>query len=279
MAWKDREAMLAYNREYYAKNKSELLKKQKAWRERNKARVAEVSRRRYLATRVKAAEQRKARYRKNREIERQQQAAYREANRSAIRDQQQAYRAEHREELKARARERRAANPEAYRAKDRARRSSVEARAAAVVKTRQWIQKNKERHLQWMRERRKQRVASDPIYKLSIAMRRRFYMAVRNQVYDGWDIRSGEAVWMLGCSMAEFVAYIESLWSDGMTWGNWTRDGWHIDHIIPFSAFDMSDESQRRAACHYTNLRPLWAKDNLRKGAKVDASVSRKGKA
>ena len=108
-------------------------------------------------------------------------------------------------------------------------------------------------------------------------MRRRFYMAIRNQVCDGWDIRSGHAVRLLGCTMAEFVAYIESLWSDGMTWENWARDGWHIDHIMPLSAFDLSDEDQVKVACHYTNLRPLWAKDNLRKGAKLDVSLARKG--
>jgi hypothetical protein len=279
MAWKNRDEMLAYNREYYAKNKHAMLEKQKAWRERNKDRVAETSRNRYLANRQKASAERKARYARKRELERQQQAEYRAARIVDIREQQRLYRAANRDELNSRARARRAANAEAYRLKDRVRRATPEARAAAAVKTRLWIQKNKERHLKWMRERRKQRVASDPAYKLSIAMRRRFYMAVRNQVYDGWNIRSGEAVRMLGCSMAEFVAYIESLWGDGMTWANWARDGWHIDHIIPFSAFDMTDDEQRRAACHYTNLRPLWAKDNLRKGAKVDASFSRKGKA
>jgi hypothetical protein len=107
-------------------------------------------------------------------------------------------------------------------------------------------------------------------------MRRRFYMALRNQVYDGWNIRSGEAVRLLGCTMAEFVEHIESLWGDGMTWHNWGRDGWHMDHIVPLSAFDLSDADQIKAACHYTNLRPLWAVDNLRKGAKVDFSLVKK---
>jgi len=116
----------------------------------------------------------------------------------------------------------------------------------------------------------------DPRYKAKLAMRRRLYMALHNQVYDGWNIRSGEAVRLLGCTMAEFVAHIESLWSDGMSWANWTRDGWHIDHIVPLSAFDLTDTEQLKAACHYTNLRPLWATDNLRKGAKVDASLSGK---
>lgn len=276
MGWKSREAMLAYNREYYAKNKEAMLAKQKEWRMANPE--LETARRRacYLRRKEKAAAERKARYERKRDFERKQQAEYRAANIDAIRAQQRAYRQANRDELNRRCRERRAANLDAFRAKERARVKTPEQRAAAVEKTRKWQEENRDRHREWSRNRRKVRLASDPEFKAAIAMRRRFDMALRNQVYDGWNIRSGESVRLLGCTMAEFVAYIESLWSDGMTWENWTRDGWHIDHIIPLSAFDLSDEEQVKAACHYTNLRPLWAKDNLRKGAKVDASIARK---
>jgi hypothetical protein len=276
MAFKSREAMLAYNRDYYAKNKERILARCKQYAAENKEAVAAASRSHYLKNRQRASEQRKARYDRKREIERRQQAEYRAANLEAIRSQQRIYRDSNREELKKRARDRRALNPELYRAKERARQKTAEQRAAAVEKSRKWLLENRERHREWLRNHRKVRLASDPAYRASIAVRRRFYMALRNQVYDGWNIRSGEAVRLLGCTMAEFVKYVESLWSDGMTWDNWTRDGWHMDHIVPLSAFDLSDADQIKAACHYTNLRPLWATDNLRKGAKVDASLAGK---
>ena len=276
MAFKSREAMLAYNRDYYAKNKERILARCKQYAAENKEAVAAASRSHYLKNRERASKQRKARYDRKREIERRQQAEYRAANLEAIRSQQRMYRDANREELKKRARDRRAANPELYGAKERARQKTPRQRAAAVEKSRKWQMENRERHLEWLRNHRKVRLASDPAYKASIAMRRRFYMALRNQVYDGWNIRSGEAVRLLGCTMAEFVQYVESLWSDGMTWDNWTRNGWHMDHIVPLSAFDLSDADQMRAACHYTNLRPLWAVDNLRKGAKVDFSLVKK---
>lgn len=271
MAWKSREAMLAYNRDYYAKNRDALLAKQKAWRQSHAALVAQRSHERYVSNRAKASAQRKTRYATKKELEREQQRIYREAHREQIRSQQRAYRAANKDALNRKARERRAADPDKYRdsERSRARRSTPEGRAAAVEKTRQWVAQNKERHLEWMRRRRKERMQSDPAYKASIAMRRRFYMAIRNQVYDGWQIRSGEAVRLLGCTIGEFVSHIESQWLPGMSWSNWSRDGWHIDHIVPMAAFDLTDDEQRKKACHYTNLRPLWAKDNLAKGSKV----------
>ena len=59
----------------------------------------------------------------------------------------------------------------------------------------------------------------------------------------------------------------------GMTWENHTRSGWHIDHIVPCAAFDLSDPAQQRACFHYTNLQPLWAKTNLKKSNKLPEEI------
>ncbi len=71
-----------------------------------------------------------------------------------------------------------------------------------------------------------------------------------------------------GCSVGFLKEYLEKQFSPGMSWNNWSRDGWHIDHIRPLKSFDLTDREQVKQACHYTNLRPAWAKDNLSKGAR-----------
>jgi hypothetical protein len=99
-------------------------------------------------------------------------------------------------------------------------------------------------------------------YKLSCRLRERLGDAIKN------NYKSGSAVRDLGCTIDELKIYLESKFQLGMTWDNWTKDGWHIDHIKPLASFDLTDRNQLLEACHYTNLQPLWAQDNLSKGDK-----------
>lgn len=107
------------------------------------------------------------------------------------------------------------------------------------------------------------RYHSDPKFKLSRLLRIRLYHALKK------NIRNGSAVRDLGCSLDDFIKYIESQFQPGMTWDNWAHDGWHIDHIIPLDAFDLTDPEQFKKAVHYTNLQPMWARDNFIKHNKV----------
>lgn len=73
---------------------------------------------------------------------------------------------------------------------------------------------------------------------------------------------------LLGCSLEEFKICIEAAWLPGMSWENYGFYGWHLDHIRPCASFDLTDPEQQRVCFHYMNFQPLWAADNLRKGAK-----------
>lgn len=70
---------------------------------------------------------------------------------------------------------------------------------------------------------------------------------------------------LIGCSPDELVAHIKSKFLPGMSWDNYGRNTWHIDHIRPCSSFNLLDPQQQKECFHYTNLQPLWAKDNLKK--------------
>jgi hypothetical protein len=77
---------------------------------------------------------------------------------------------------------------------------------------------------------------------------------------------------LLGCSLEQFTAHLESLFRPGMSWANYGkhRTGepptWHIDHIRPCASFDLTDPEQQKQCFHYTNLQPLWASENMSKG-------------
>lgn len=110
---------------------------------------------------------------------------------------------------------------------------------------------------------RNNRVKIDIQFKLSRTLRRRLWKALRG------NFKNGSAVKDLGCTINEFKTYLESKFQSGMTWNNWGSKGWHIDHIKPLASFDLTDRQQLLMACHYTNLQPLWAKDNLIKSDKI----------
>ena len=67
---------------------------------------------------------------------------------------------------------------------------------------------------------------------------------------------------LLGCDKNYFIKYLESMFSDEMSWENYGTF-WHVDHIIPMFTFDLFKEEDIRKCCHYTNLRPMKASDNL----------------
>jgi len=72
---------------------------------------------------------------------------------------------------------------------------------------------------------------------------------------------------LLGCSVHFFKEYMEAKFETGMTWDNHSFHGWHIDHIKPCAAFDLSKPEQQKECFHYTNLQPLWAGDNMSKNS------------
>lgn len=80
---------------------------------------------------------------------------------------------------------------------------------------------------------------------------------------------SNEMLLLIGCDKYFILDYLESKFQPGMSWDNYGKYGWHIDHVYPLGRVAWDDPIQVSRALHYTNLQPLWAKDNLSKGCKI----------
>lgn len=68
---------------------------------------------------------------------------------------------------------------------------------------------------------------------------------------------------VIGCTMPELNARLERLFLRGMTWKNYGKV-WHVDHIVPCAYFDLTKPEEQRRCFHFSNLRPLWAEQNIR---------------
>jgi hypothetical protein len=112
-------------------------------------------------------------------------------------------------------------------------------------------------HSKYVGERKK----TDINFRLACNLRSRLGQALKN------NSKKGSAVKDLGCSISDLKLYLESKFQPGMDWSNWNKTGWHIDHIKPLVSFNLEDPIEFQQAVHYTNLQPLWAKDNLIKGS------------
>jgi len=84
------------------------------------------------------------------------------------------------------------------------------------------------------------------------------------------NIKSKKTKELLGCTVEELKRYLSNKFVDNMSFENYGK--WHIDHIIPCASFDFSKPEEQAKCFHYTNLQPLWAIDNIKKGAKYDGS-------
>jgi hypothetical protein len=104
--------------------------------------------------------------------------------------------------------------------------------------------------------------AKDSYFRLYTCIRTRINKVIKN------NIKCKKTLDLLGIPNVKFLKkYLEIKFKDGMTWEK--RGLIHIDHIIPCASFDLKDPKQQAKCFHYTNLQPLWAHENLSKGAKI----------
>jgi len=122
--------------------------------------------------------------------------------------------------------------------------------------------KNYNKIITYKRKYEKQKREEDSLFKLKQTLRCRIRLFLKSKGLK----KSGKTFYFVGCSPSFLKEYLEKQFTNGMSW-DLVGKNIHIDHIIPLSSAKTEEEIYK--LCHYTNLQPLWAKDNLKKGSKL----------
>jgi hypothetical protein len=132
-------------------------------------------------------------------------------------------------------------------------------------KIREWYYKNKDRVRANQRIYEREGAYRNSLhFKIKDGMRKRILEVLKR---DGGK-KTQRTMKLVGCTVEELKQHIEKKFKPGMSWEQ--RHLFHIDHIIPCASFDLTKLSQQKKCFHYTNLQPLWAIDNIKKGAKLN---------
>lgn len=252
---------------YYLKNRQKILDYQKEYRKNNKENIA-LAQKRYRKTHKEKLKQQKYEYHQKMKND----PHYMAVNKKA----KIKFRKTHREKLICKLKEYRVKNKEILAVKNK-------------IRCKKWYLLNKDKVSQYLKDNWKEikvkrrpkariykykRWHSDIKYRLQECLRSNLWSKLNNY-QQGIKLKSQSTIRLLGCNIDFFIGYLESQFEEGMSWDNYGLHGWHVDHILPCASFDLSDPEQQKLCFHYTNLQPLWAKENLAKRDKIVLEVYR----
>lgn len=213
----------------YLRNRDKYLARSEKQRKENPENVSEIKKQCYLKKLDQYKQKQRRYYEENRDAVLAQARRYRETNKKLIRERDNAYKARNRSILN--------------------------------KKQSEYQKINAEKLNEYRRKYTKQRRAKDRMFAIRLNMRTRFKFELAKR----GEIKSIKANRYLGCTWVFLKDYLAGKFVDGMSWDNYGE--WHVDHIIPLASAQTKDELIK--LCHYSNLQPLWAFDNLSKGAKM----------
>jgi hypothetical protein len=121
-----------------------------------------------------------------------------------------------------------------------------------------WRLNNKEK----IKEHKRNKFRNNINYRLSQILRNRIFQALKGKS------KSKNTMKLLGCDIEKLWNHLEKKFKPGMT--RYNHGLWHVDHIRPCASFDLKKPKQQFICFHYTNLQPLWASENILKGAKYE---------
>lgn len=142
-------------------------------------------------------------------------------------------------------------------------------RECTSLRMRNWVDQNQDRSNQIQKKKYESKkfrgYYSTEVIKESSRIRGRIRAVIRRGVATDEWLES-----ILCCSIDSFLRHIESQFSCAMNWGNYGE--WHLDHIKPIAS--ARDKRDVILLNHWSNMRPLWAYENHKKGATFDKALS-----
>lgn len=234
MAYKDLEKRREWQKLYYSKNKDRLLERDRIYREKNRDKI-----------RARCRASRKIYYKNNRAKELAYAKIYCKKNREKILIDNKAYRNSH--------------------------------KVALAESFKRWTEKNREKRAEYYKLyyqiNKEKKLSSQRTYfthrrKIDTNFKLRMNLASRVKAVLVGDSKSKSTIELLGCSINELRTWLESQFQDGMTWDNYGQ--WHVDHVYPCAKFNLEQPYEQKICFNWFNLQPLWAKDNLIKGNKIN---------
>jgi hypothetical protein len=193
-------------------------------------------------------------YKLNKEEEKLKSKLYREENKNIIQQRKKVFYKKNKDKPYYNYKEYRKQNPE--KVKQTQNKYKKNNKDTISLKSREWRKNNPT----YTSDRKK----NDSVFKLAVNMRSRLRIFMKKSSKIKKTNKTFEYV---GCSPEQLKEHIEKQFVNGMNWENYSLHGWHIDHIIPLSSAKTDEDVYK--LCHYTNLQPLWAKDNISKGNKI----------
>lgn len=129
--------------------------------------------------------------------------------------------------------------------------------------TKKYRKNNKEKFNEWARV-----YYSDPTKRIARNMYNRIRIALKQQLLKKHTNTQN----LCGCTWEDLKNHLESKFKNNMSWDNYGAGygKWSIDHIIPCSKFNLTNENERKKCFHYTNLQPLWTSENSSKRNKYN---------
>lgn len=138
-----------------------------------------------------------------------------------------------------------------------------------ITKRKEYTSNNKKKISEYIKNKRK----IDASFRITCALRRRLQKTINSQ--KGY--KNAKTMLLLGCTADDLKVYLESKFLPTMTWDNYGKL-WHIDHIIPCSSFDLTNEKEQQKCFHYSNLQPLFATTTIIDGVKYIGNLNKSNK-